>query len=874
MKLFALNDDITALEGQLKTLRGVARAAPLVTLAWYLRQRDCARALGLSDEAEALLALAGATKNEHIMLSARLALVRAEVKMMFVDLTNARQLADSATKAYEELGDPIGLGDAHWLNASLLVDQGDGDGVDACIHLAIAQYRLAGDSLRLDAALGRSLVYAAFRDSTATASALEKMFPPNAKLAAPVLTWVGAARGNVAGLTGDPGSSIKHDLRAYQAALDSGQLRQALVAGTNAAESFATLGDLDAALQWTERALTLARSTGWPASVGVCLMQLGDVMRLLGRHDDARHHLLEALTLMEPLAGSRNYEQVVGNLGQLALDQEDYAGALNWFSKFEVQVAAHGEADMLTKAWRGQANALMHLQRPQEAKLKADAALTAAREQGNADGQIQVLSICARLHTDHDLPPPPGMTTPTAALHYLNQALELGSRISGYTAAPELFNQLASAYAACGEFRAAYENTLAANAARHATRNEEAHKRALAMRIRQEIEIAQTEAEHHRQLAETMKDMASTLETLGLVGREITASLNTDAVLLALHRHAGQLLDASFFAVYLLDQDQHSLTTAFGVEAGMALPVIHTPLDSPTSMYARCVRDRQEIFIDRENGANDPNLIPGTLPSLSLLYTPLIAGERLLGAMSVQSPRQHAYGEPERSIFRALCAYGAIALDNAAAYASAEASQRRADQALSELRHTQGQLLEQNRQLARLAVTDQLTGLYNRLRLDQSLEEERLRSVRYGTIFCLLILDVDHFKLVNDTFGHQTGDQVLADIARILQKNIREVDIVGRWGGEEFLVICPETTIEGALVVAENLRLAMQAHVFEQVGRKSASFGVAMFHASEALTETLARADTALYRAKREGRNRVENGEMTEPGKSLEYAGS
>ena len=167
-------------------------------------------------------------------------------------------------------------------------------------------------------------------------------------------------------------------------------------------------------------------------------------------------------------------------------------------------------------------------------------------------------------------------------------------------------------------------------------------------------------------------------------------------------------------------------------------------------------------------------------------------------------------------------------------------------------------MLEQNRQLERLAVTDQLTGLYNRLRLDQTLEEERMRNVRYATNFCVLLLDVDKFKSVNDSFGHAVGDQVLVGIAAVLRAGVREVDVLGRWGGEEFMVVCPETSIEGALVLAEKLRIEIHARDFPQIGRKSASFGVAMFRSGETLPETIARADAALYRAKQDGRNRVE----------------
>jgi diguanylate cyclase (GGDEF)-like protein len=865
MELFALDADVAALEDRLETLHGMARIATLVSLAWHHRQRDCGRALLLADEADQLLAQFDVAQPALRVYAARSILTRAEVKWLLADLPGAQELTQLAREVFDELGDRIGIGDAHWIEASIWSDRGDEDQVDACISLAITQYGLAGNQLRVDTAQARRLVYSSFRDPTATQTALQLLFPAGARRPTSLTSWVATARANVAGLTEDPGSAIKHDLEAYHAALDSGQLRQAMVSVTNAAETFAMLGELNAALEWTEQALIMARKAGWPSSVGVCLMQLGNVLRLLDRHDEASASQQEALILMEPLAGSRNYEQVLGNMAQIALDVGDYITGLRLFTEFEERVTSHREPDLLIKAWRGQASALIRLGRPQEANAKATAALATARAQGNAEGQIQVLSVCATLHAAHDLPPPQGMTAPTAELHYLDEALRIAANISGYTILPELLDQVASAYAACGEFHAAYESALAAKGARSSKATEQAQKRALAMRIRTEIEGAQAETAHQRRLAETMKDMAATLETLGKIGREITASLNANAVFTALHRHVHQLLDATFFAVYLIDHDQATLRTAFGIEAGATLPIITTALDSPTSMFARCVRERREIAIDRATGVDDPNLIPGTLPSCSLLYAPLMAGERLLGAMSIQSPRQHAYGERERSIFRTLCAYGAIALDNAAAYSAAETSQQRADQALGELRETQAQLLAKNKELEQLAVTDQLTGLYNRLRLNQALNEERARQQRHTTNFCVLMLDIDEFKSVNDTFGHQVGDEVLIGIARVLQANIRAIDLLGRWGGEEFLVVCRETAIGGALVLAEKLRSAINGHVFTQVPQRSISVGVAMFHLNEAPTETISRADAALYRAKQGGRNRVECGESILP---------
>lgn len=162
------------------------------------------------------------------------------------------------------------------------------------------------------------------------------------------------------------------------------------------------------------------------------------------------------------------------------------------------------------------------------------------------------------------------------------------------------------------------------------------------------------------------------------------------------------------------------------------------------------------------------------------------------------------------------------------------------------------------KELERIAVTDRLTGLYNRLKLDEALENEFHRAQRSSHLFAVVILDLDFFKDVNDTYGHQLGDKVLIGVAEILQKQVREIDIVGRWGGEEFLIICPSTDLQGVLVVAEKIRSKIEKHTFPEVGTKTASFGVAVWCPDDTIETVIARADKALYKAKDKGRNRVE----------------
>ena len=162
------------------------------------------------------------------------------------------------------------------------------------------------------------------------------------------------------------------------------------------------------------------------------------------------------------------------------------------------------------------------------------------------------------------------------------------------------------------------------------------------------------------------------------------------------------------------------------------------------------------------------------------------------------------------------------------------------------------------------AFTDHLTGLANRRRFERQLEREVARTLRYGHPFCLLMLDIDRFKLVNDTHGHEAGDEALNRVSRTLQEGTRGIDVAARVGGEEFAIILTETTLEGGIEVAERLRLAIKSVDIPVVGHISASFGVAECPSgAQTARELVGLADAALYDAKRQGRNRVVGMQMS-----------
>lgn len=176
---------------------------------------------------------------------------------------------------------------------------------------------------------------------------------------------------------------------------------------------------------------------------------------------------------------------------------------------------------------------------------------------------------------------------------------------------------------------------------------------------------------------------ADTLRLMGDVGRDITANLEQEAVFEALYQNLAGLLDMDGMSIYQLDEDKRVLICCFAREDNRVLPQPTISLNSPTSMAARAVRERQEVLVENSPNVKKPNYVEGTKILLTALFVPLLVGQRVLGAMSVQSAKAHAYGERERLIFRTVCAYGAIAFSNA--------------QALDELHAVQRQLMQQEK---------------------------------------------------------------------------------------------------------------------------------------------------------------------------------
>lgn len=273
-------------------------------------------------------------------------------------------------------------------------------------------------------------------------------------------------------------------------------------------------------------------------------------------------------------------------------------------------------------------------------------------------------------------------------------------------------------------------------------------------------------------------------------------------------------------AVYQIDRNGRAPTQVFPKEQGLTGKI----LAAGKSIYIPDVEQNGEVE-GLHFGSPDC--------ARSILAVPLRVGDRIIGMLSSQSYQPNAYTTEDQYLLEMLAATAAIAIENS-------------------------RLLKE---IQWLAITDPLTGLYNRRRLFELAGREVERYRRFGRPFCVYMLDIDHFKEINDTYGHIAGDQVLVELAQRLKKRTRDIDIIGRYGGEEILVVLPETQLPQAVQAAERARIYVQErpiHTERGDIPVTISAGVAQIEAHiPELASLVDRADSAMYAAKQAGRNQV-----------------
>ena len=324
-------------------------------------------------------------------------------------------------------------------------------------------------------------------------------------------------------------------------------------------------------------------------------------------------------------------------------------------------------------------------------------------------------------------------------------------------------------------------------------------------------------------------------ETLLDIGISLGASLDPGAVVEAVLDQIARLVPYEGAALLTIAEGG-TLRLADGRGPFAVNPDLFTGIEPGTYSLTKAMTETGKPFLVSDVPTHFNGAPPDDFAWLgSVIVAPLRVEGQMIGAIMVGSAVRARYTPDDAAIVAELARHAAVALRNA----------------------------QRHDAVAHAAQTDALTGLFNRGALLERLERELERSRRYGRSLAVIFFDLDRFKSINDTYGHQFGDRVLRDLARIATQAVRSIDLVGRYGGEEFIAVLPETDGAQALIVAERLRANVARHRLDlpsgEEVRATISAGVAIFPADATTMDTLIRiADTALYAAKAGGRNRVQ----------------
>ena len=413
MKILVTNAELQLLEvslleaqnsgaaGATSVAQNRERLMQLLELAWHLRQRDTLRALALVASVRASIDAAALAQRELERVSARIQLIEGEAQWLFAQFDLAENTLRAALAHFDAIDDAIGRADTHWVLATLMVDLGKPAVRDIELARSGEQARLAGDRLRADladAAMARWSVFASLHEARERWGS--RFGPDISQLHPGLVTWIYDFWALLAFQTGDFAKSLTYRLPAYDLANDTGQLQRAIIGACNIGGAFGNLNDHQTALEWMERGLSTARRTGWPACIGNSLMQTAEILRHLGRLENAQDMLQQALELLGGQAGSRTYATTLQYLGDLQLDLHDNEVALSTFAQLEQAAISLHQVDMSMVALRGRAAALLRLGRRAEALEVANLSLALAQRQGDPYNQIEALRVLAQIHAE------------------------------------------------------------------------------------------------------------------------------------------------------------------------------------------------------------------------------------------------------------------------------------------------------------------------------------------------------------------------------------------------------------------------------------------------------------------------------------------
>lgn len=417
---------------------------------------------------------------------------------------------------------------------------------------------------------------------------------------------------------------------------------------------------------------------------------------------------------------------------------------------------------------------------------------------------------------------------PSDALPDIQSAILLSREIGMPKTEAEAENCAFLIWKACGDHARALDSLVRYHTLIDAMKTQQTTQRIYSLHA----ERTRTQEMHYENL---YKQFASISE----IGQRITANLDLDIALESIYEALNGLMNAPTIMIATVDEEEGYLDYRLVIVRGRREATFRFPLSADT-FGCWCVRERSDILIGdihheyQRYLKSDPDKSLNEFDEQSLVFVPLTIRDKVEGAISVQSDRLHAYDKRSVEIVRAVGGYLAIAIENARLF----------------------------KQIQQFATNDSLTGLLNRRCFTEAITHSYFQTKHNEASAGMIMIDIDHFKSINDTYGHALGDEVLRGVAGIFRESLRDSDSASRFGGEEFVILLPETRLEETLVIAERLRTRIESlRIPVPQGGSiaiTASFGASVIHPQDTDLEVIMkRADKALYKSKQAGRNCV-----------------
>lgn len=355
--------------------------------------------------------------------------------------------------------------------------------------------------------------------------------------------------------------------------------------------------------------------------------------------------------------------------------------------------------------------------------------------------------------------------------------------------------------------------------------------------------MAKMNFKHTKREADQYKSLYDKTELLSSIGQKIISNLNTDSIINIIDEEINKLIAADYFGIAVYDQENDKAMYYFVGEHLQLREVIQFNESTNNTFGSYCIKNKKDIIIgnsDREykkyidNPPIEFDEAQGKSYMMSIIYTPMIINEKVVGLMTVQSKEENAYDQNDLNTLKILANYSAIAIENAISY----------------------------KKIEDLATYDNLTRFLTKFEIIRLGEIIYDKCKSNSSKFSVSMIDIDNFKTVNDTFGHLVGDKALSMVADTISKCIRNTDYIGRYGGDEFLLICPGLGEPEAVDVAERIRSTVENKIFN-VGdginiSVTISLGVHEFRQTEiSFMDVVKAADKNLYNAKGNNRNLV-----------------